>query len=184
MKLNRNRTFNVTLKKSWKSVIWISLFFVTVSSAYGQTQEEQNDNPLGTSLSPALTIEISIDQNSLKTDLYNKYGTFSVETRVKNISDINQEIIVWTRYGWSWTSDLSDISVEGLAVKKNNPTPVTLKPGQEYIRAIELQNNHQWTGFVTFRLGFVPRAKFPISTNMDKVKREDIIWSNPVVLAR
>jgi hypothetical protein len=184
MKLNRNCIFNGTLKKSWKIVIWISLLFVTVSSAYGQNQEEENANQLRTSSAPAFAIEISIDQHSLKTELYNKYGTFLVDTKIKNISDMNQEIIVLTRYGWSWISDRSEISVIGLEVKKNNRTLVTLKPGLEYSRAIELQTNHLWTGSVTFRLGFVPWAEFPLSTNRDKVKREDIVWSNPVVLAR
>ena len=184
MKLNRSRTFNCSLKESWQIIICIGLLFVTTSSAHGQTKTEQNAKHLGTSSAPALAIEISIDQNSLRTELYKKYGTFLVDTKVKNIGDTNQEIMVWMRYGWSWTSDSSDISVDALESKKNYRTPIILRPGQEYSRAIELRNNHQWTGSVAFRMGFVPRAEDIISTSIGKEKRKDIIWSNPVVLDR
>lgn len=183
MKLNGTRVFNSTLKESWNIVIWISLLFVTVSSAYGKTQAEQNANPRGTSSSPACAVEISIDQNSLKSTFYNKTGRFYIDANVKNISNTNQEIIVWTQYGWSWISDRSDIS-PGIEAKKNSPKSIILKPGQEYISGIEMHSDPRRTGSLTFRLGFYPRAAFPVSTNMDKVKREDIIWSNPVVLAR
>jgi hypothetical protein len=183
MKLSRSCTFNDTLKKSWKIVIWISLLFVAISNAYGQTQAEQNVTHLGTSSSPAFAIEISIDNNSLNTEFYNKTGTFFLDAKVKNISDTNQEIIVWTQYGWSWISDRSEIR-PGIEAKKNYPSHITLKPGLEYSRAIEMHSDPQRTGSVTFQLGFYPRAEFPISTNRDKVKREDIVWSNLAVLAR
>src|SRR6266566_4840575 len=106
--------------------------------------------------SPSFAVEISIDQASLKTAFYRETGTFYVDTKIKNISATNREIIVWTQYGWSWMSDSPGIS-PGIEALANYPSSITLKPGQEYHRAIEAHADPHRIGPVTFRLGFAPQ---------------------------
>lgn len=130
------------------------------------------------SQSARFKISISIDRRSLTTDFYRSTGRFYVDTKIRNISSMDQTITVWTNFGWSWVSDQPDIS-PGIEALKNYPRLVTLKPRQEYQSRIEMISARHSRKPITFRLGLVPDALKPVSANRQDYK--DVTWSNPVV---
>jgi hypothetical protein len=128
-------------------------------------------------------VEISIHEASLKTDLYREWGEFFVDTKVENISNEDQNIIVWTQQGWSWISDNFGV-VPGTEAANNSASKINLRPGQEYAGAVEIFFDPHKTKPVTFRLGFFPRAELPISgqPGFASLHSNEIVWSNPVTL--
>ena len=128
-------------------------------------------------------VEISINDNSLKTDFYKKVGLFYIDTKITNISATDQAIIVWTQQGWSWISDNLEVT-PGIEAAQNVLTRVTLKPNEKYKGRVEMFSNSQKTRPVAFRLGFFPQATRPISGQPGMEKSEGIIWSNTVRLAQ
>ena len=131
--------------------------------------------------SPPLKVEISVQQDSLRDDFYKKLGRFYVSTKIKNISNENQEIIVWTQYGWCWISNQPEI-LPGEEATNNIPSHITLKPNEEYGGSVEMFVSPEIkAGSVTFRLGFNPHAEgLAWKTMPDATKVA--IWSNDVVI--
>jgi len=128
-------------------------------------------------------IEISVKEDSLKTDRYKKWGEFMVEMKIKNISDAEQEIVVWTQQGWSWVSDNPDV-LPGTEADKNIPAKIDLKPGEEFEGALELFCDPNKSRPLTFRLGFAPKSESP-GTDQSGFGAEQakvILWSNAVAL--
>ena len=129
-------------------------------------------------------VDIAINEDSLTTDFYKKVGRFYIETKITNISTTDQEMIVWTQQGWSWTSDNAEVT-PGKSALNNFPTHITLKPNEEYTGRVEMFSDPKKTRPVTFRLGFFPKAgPRPISAWTDREKSEGFIWSNPVRLTQ
>ena len=94
-----------------KAVLAFGLLVCTVASGWCQGQAKGGD---------VFKIEVSVNQDSLKTEMYSKWGEFFVDTKIKNISDAEQEIEVWTQKGWSWVSDNPDV-VPGTEALQNVP---------------------------------------------------------------
>lgn len=132
---------------------------------------------------PSLKVEISINEDSLKTDFYKETNRFYIDAIIKNISNKDQDIIVWTQAGWSWTSNNQEIS-PGKEARKNFPTKITLNSNQEYRQGIEIWSDPHKKIPVTFRLGFFPNAELPIPKWTDIDASKGIIWSNPVALTQ
>jgi hypothetical protein len=128
-------------------------------------------------------IAISVNGDSLKTEMYKKWGEFFVDTKIKNISDADQEIVVWTQQGWSWVSDNPDVA-PGTEAAKNIPAKIELKPGEEYAGAVELFCDPNKNKPLTFRLGFTPKAETPVSdeAGFASAQNKVILWSNAVAL--
>ncbi|MEK7849337.1 MAG: hypothetical protein AAB213_00740 [Candidatus Omnitrophota bacterium] len=141
------------------------------------------DNQFSKGPESPFKVSISINEDSSNTDFYKKIGRFYVYTKVKNISNKDQEITVWTQYGWCWTSDNSEIS-PGKKALKNFPTRVILKPNQEYSQQMEMISSAHKTLPITFRLGFSSHTQLPIPERMDVAKSKGITWSNSVTLAQ
>lgn len=133
---------------------------------------------------PVFSVEVSFRQDSLKTEFFRKTGIFFVDTKIKNISNQNQNIIIWTQQGWSWVSDNPAVA-PGIEALKNYPVNITLKPGEEYNGGVEMWlNSRRQMGPVTFRQGFVPRAGVPISANPKLIEKSGgVFWSNAVTLS-
>jgi hypothetical protein len=129
----------------------------------------------------SLKIEISINEDSLKTDFYKKVNRFYIDTKIKNIGNTNQEITIWYAYGWSWTSSSTEVS-PGHEALKNFPYKVTLKPNEEYTGKVEMISDAVKKRPLTFQLGFFPKAELPLPEFTDPKKSRDIIWSNTVTL--
>ncbi len=130
-------------------------------------------------------VEVSINEASLRTDVFRRTGMFLVETKVKNISHQDQSITVWQQQGWSWISDNSDVVI-GTEAAKNNASKMNLKPAQAYQGAVEMFVDAHKTKPVTFRLGFFPKAKSSISgqPNFVSLHSKELAWSNLVTLTR
>ena len=132
-------------------------------------------------------VEIAINRESLDAESYKTYGVFFVETKVLNISDRDQEIIVWTQHGWSWLSSSPKVK-PGIEAKKNEPSRITLKSNQDYVSKVAMWSDpHRNIKPVTFRLRFVPKAELPVSgqrVERNIVKWGGTFWSNAVTLAR
>ncbi len=108
----------------------------------------------------------------------NRY--FFVDTFVTNITDKDQDVTVWTQTGWSWLSNNPNFS-PGIEALKNSPKKITLKPGQNLHRQVEI-----WTGEHLknasnnkFKLGFVASATRPVSGIADPkdLDPNDVYWS-------
>jgi hypothetical protein len=156
----------------------LTLFFVVFIPlrGWGETQPEKSDGL-------PFKVEISISKDSLKADFYKKIGAFFVDTKIKNLSNRNQDIIIWTQQGWSWISDNPDV-FPGTEALQNIPVHITLKPDEEYIGRVETFTNHRKAKSITFRLGFFPKAERPVSGQPDMQKSNEIIWSNSVELSQ
>jgi hypothetical protein len=128
----------------------------------------------------AFKVEISVQEDSLKTDRYKQWGEFSVATKIKNTSDADQEIVVWTQQGWSWISDNPDVA-PGTEAAKNVPSKIALKPGEEFEGAVEMICDPNKNRPLTFRLGFSPKTDADQS-GFGSVQAKVILWSNAVAL--
>ncbi len=160
-----------------KKIFFIFLFiFCTAKVAWC-------DNQFSKISGSPFKVSISINEDSLNTDFYRKTGEFYVYTKVKNISNKDQEITVWLQYGWNWTSDNSEM-FPGKEAAKNFPTQIILKPDQEYSQQMEMISSAHKTLPITFRLGFSPHTELPIPEWMDVAKSKGITWSNSVTLAQ
>ncbi|MBF0545049.1 MAG: hypothetical protein HQM08_11470 [Candidatus Riflebacteria bacterium] len=127
-------------------------------------------------------VAISIATDSLNTDSYKTNSQFYVNTNVKNISSIDQKIVVWTARGWSWLSNNQEVG-PCIAALQNVPTEKTLHPGEEYSDQIQLTLVSKKKKSVVFRLGFYPKAEDPVSgMTIDMTK--NVFWSNEVTLER
>ena len=126
-------------------------------------------------------VHASIVAESLGSSDYPK-GMFLAETTVTNVSGIDQEIVVWTQYGWSWLSNNKAVQ-PGIEATKNYPTRSVLSPGQKYVAKVELSANPRSRRPLTFRLGFCPTPEGPIS-GMRNATSQVVAWSNDVVLDR
>ncbi len=161
---------------SMKAVLAFGLLVCAAASGWCQGPAKGSD--------AIFKIEISVNQDSLKSDLYKKWGEFLVATKIRNISDADQEIVVWTQQGWSWISDNPNI-VPGTEAAQNADTKIELKPGQEYAGAVELFCDPNKDRPLTFRLGFTPKAELPVSDQpgFGSAQAKLILWSNAVALA-
>jgi hypothetical protein len=159
-----------------KAVLAFGLLVCAVASGWCQGHAKADDVDF--------KIEISVNEDSLKTDMYKKWGEFLVATKIKNISGVEQEIVVWTQQGWSWISDNPDV-VPGTEAAQNVDAKIELKPGQEYAGAVELFCDPNKNRPLTFRLGFTPKAALPASdqSGFGSAQAKVILWSNAVALA-
>lgn len=157
-----------------KAVLAFGLLVCTVASGWCQGQAKGGD---------VFKIEVSVNQDSLKTEMYSKWGEFFVDTKIKNISDAEQEIEVWTQKGWSWVSDNPDV-VPGTEALQNVPAKIALKPGQEYAGAVEMFCDPNKERPLTFRMGFTPQADRPVSgqAGFGSAEANVIWWSNAAAL--
>jgi hypothetical protein len=139
--------------------------------------------PAAKSDAVAFKVEISVQEDSLKTDTYKQWGEFVVATKIKNISDADQEIVVWTQQGRSWISDNPDVA-PGTEAAKNGPSKIALKPGEEFEGAVEMICDPNKNRPLTFRLGFSPQTDGPVSeqSGFGSVQAKAILWSNSVAL--
>ena len=155
-----------------------AFFFIIclVQSAWYQTQPAKSHGF-------PFRVHVSINEASLKTDLYRRRGVFFVDTTVTNISSKDQRIIVWTQQGWSWLSNNANIT-PGTEATQNNATKITLKPAQAYKGYVEMFIFPHKTKPITFRLGFFPNAEIPISDQpgFASLHRSEIVWSDVVTL--
>jgi hypothetical protein len=158
-----------------KAVLAFGLLVCAVASGWCQGQAKGDD--------VVFKVEISVNEDSLKTDMYKKWGEFLVATKIKNISAVEQEIVVWTHQGWSWVSDNPDV-VPGTEAAQNVPAKIALKPGEEYAGAVELVCDPNKNKPLTFRLGFTPKAETPVSdeAGFASAQNKVILWSNAVAL--
>lgn len=153
-----------------KKIIYLALFILFTSAM--------------NSYAAPLKVEISVDQSSIKNDDYfGKPYMFSVLYKIKNTSDTNQEITLWTGCsGWSWTSNRSEIIPGAYACLQNTSYRITLKPNEEHndILGVSFSAKLKKTGPLTFRLGFYPH------TGVGEIKTEadikETIWSNDVTI--
>ncbi len=128
-----------------------------------------------------LSISIGFIAQSLSSPDYTSRGVFFVNTSVKNESDSDQKITVWTQAGWSWLSDNPHV-MPGIEALKNAPATITIKPHTSYDSAAEIFIDKSTKLPITFRLGFYPNASVPVSGMIVKPPANQIIWSNPVTL--
>lgn len=159
-----------------KAVLAFGLLMYAVASGWCQGQAKGSD--------AVFKIEISVNQDSLKSDTYKKWGEFLVATKIRNISGVDQEIVVWTQQGWSWVSDNPDV-VPGTEAAQNADTKIELKPGQEYAGAVQLICDPNKNRPLTFRLGLTPKTEMPVSdqSGFGSAQAKVILWSNAVALA-
>jgi hypothetical protein len=159
-----------------KAVLAFGLLVCAAASGWCQGPAKENG--------AAFKVEISVNQDSLKTETYKKWGEFFVDTKIKNISDAEQEIVVWTQQGWSWVSNNPNVA-PGTEAAKNIPAKIDLKPGEEYAGAVELFCDPNKDRPLTFRLGFTPKAELPVSeqSGFGSAQAKVILWSNAVALA-
>lgn len=157
-----------------KAVLAFGLLVCAVISGWCQGQAKGGD---------VFKIEISVNQESLKSDLYKKWGQFRVDTNIRNTSDAEQEIVVWTQQGWSWVSDNPDI-VPGTEAAQNADAKIELKPGEEYAGSVDLFCDPNKDRPLTFRLGYSPKTERPVSdqSGFGSVEAKVILWSNAVAL--
>ncbi len=126
-------------------------------------------------------VEIFVDADSLNTDLFQSRGVFLVDTSVTNVSGRDQEIIVWSQYGWSWVADNRAVH-PGIEALKNILVKKTLRSKQNYSAKVEMISDSGARRPVTFRLGFCPRAERPVTGLKDYGAAGGAYWSNPVTL--
>lgn len=159
-----------------KAVLAFGLLVCAAASGWCQGHAKGDD--------VAFKIEISVNQDSLKTETYKKWGQFLVATKIKNVSDVDQEIVVWTQQGWSWISDNADV-VPGTEAAQNADAKIELKPGQEYAGMVELFCDPNKNRPLMFRLGFTPKAELPVSdqSGFGSAQARVVLWSNAVALA-
>jgi hypothetical protein len=127
-------------------------------------------------------VEISFKSKTSRTA--EPVGMYFINTKVTNMSDHNQNIIVWTQAGWSWLSSNPAAAAPGTEAAQNVPQAIALKPHQEYDSAVEVFSDpRRWP--VTFKLGFVPRAELPVAGQQDKVGEwGGVFWSNPITFGQ
>jgi len=126
------------------------------------------------------TVHAWIVRGSLDSTDYQKRGMFWAETTVTNVSGINQKIVVWSQYGWSWLSNNEAVQ-PGIEAAQNIATRSVLRPGQKYVAKVELFANPRFRRPLTFRLGFYPTPERPIS-GMKSATNQIVSWSDDVVL--
>lgn len=129
-----------------------------------------------------LSVQVAIDKASSQRMSYANQGLFFVKARVSNTGADDANIVTWTQSGWSWVSDNPAV-VPNIAALQNASTATTLKPGDVYTYEVDLLCSSQTEGPITFRLGFVPDAKLPVSTTVPGIAKSNrVIWSNAVTL--
>lgn len=128
------------------------------------------------------TVRASIVPDSLDSSDYQKRGMFWAETTVTNVSGINQEVVVWTQYGWSWLSNNEAVQ-PGIEATQNIATRSVLRPGQKYVARLELFASPRSRRPLTFRLGFYPTPERPIA-GLKSAINQGVFWSEDVVLDR
>ncbi len=128
------------------------------------------------SAKPKFAVKIRLEP--ISTEVRLPGNCLFIDTFVTNTSTQNEEIIVWTQSGWSWLSSNPSF-MPGTEALKNSPAKITLKPGQQINRKVEIwvdaniSNNR-------FKLGFVPVTTRPVSEirNTKELNPHDIYWSN------
>lgn len=128
-------------------------------------------------------ITASISPDSLKSYQYKRDGIFWVDTRIRNLTNKDQQIVVWSQSGWSWISDNHEI-VPAIAAQQNVSRTVVIKPGQTYDLSVDVVGSPRTSKPITFRLGFYAKANLPFSgqPNFAKLHESEITWSNPLKL--
>lgn len=148
--------------------------FLLVAVAFACAQQSTNQKG-------PFAVELSIARDSLHKDLFRRRGDFRVQARITNISAEKQTITVWTQRGWSWLSDSPVIHPDTNANQNLSETRV-LRPGEIYSEDVRVHFYPRIQKSVTFRFGFFPRARLPISGRPDAIPRDQIFWSNAVTL--
>lgn len=129
-------------------------------------------------------VRIKIDEASLHQPGFQQGGEFFVTTKVTNISHHEEQITAWEQPGWSWMSGNSSIQ-PGIEALHNVKEKISLAPDQIYSSQVEMWVNRGAVGPETFRLGFIPNATAPASTNQPQVNNwGGVFWSNYVTLKR
>lgn len=129
-------------------------------------------------------VQIKIDPASLHQPGFQQSGEFFVTTKVTNTSRHVEQITAWEQPGWSWISENSAIQ-PGIEALHNVKEIIPLAPDQVYSSQVEMWVNRQAAGPETFRLGFVPNATSPASTNQPQVSNwGGVFWSNSVTIHR
>ena len=128
-----------------------------------------------------LAIEVSIVRDSLPRELFRRGGDFRVQTKITNISGEKQTITVWSQPGWSWLADSPLVHPDTNANQNVSETRV-LRPGEVYGEDVGMHFYPRDRKPVTFRLGFFPKAKLPVSGRPDAIPTDQIFWSNAVRL--
>jgi len=155
----------------------MALILLAVTSAFS------SQTP--TTLGQERTFEItaSISPESLRSDQYRQHGIFWVDTIIRNITDRDQQIVVWSQSGWSWIADSTEI-VPAIAAQQNVSRTIAIRHGQNYKLSVELAGSSQIRRPITFRLGFYAKANRPISVQpkFAILHANEIAWSNPISL--
>jgi hypothetical protein len=155
-----------------RAVLTFLILLVAVPFARAQQPTDQKG---------PFTIDLSIVTDSLHKEMFRRNGGFLVYAKIANVSGENQTITVWTQPGWSWVSDNPVIDPD-ISALKNVPKTRVLQPGEVYGEDVWLYFYPRTQKSVTFRLGFFPRARLPISGRPDAIPRDQIFWSNAVTL--
>lgn len=113
---------------------------------------------------------------------------FPVTTTIRNTSDAEEMLVVWTcSYPSQWRPDNSIVKTQVIDCAKNVPTRVGLKPGETYASRmyvrVELKSPEQrqpeQRQSVTFRLGYGTDAYFG---TIEPAPTSPAIWSNAVTV--
>jgi hypothetical protein len=131
-----------------------------------------------------LIVHIAIDKSSLADAVFTSRGLFFVKARIKNVGSNPVQIVTWTQSGWSWVSS-NKFVIPNINALKNYPTKTMLKAGEVYSYGADLFCYSRNDKPITFKLGFVPDAKLPVSTAVPGIAQSNrVIWSNAVTLHR
>jgi hypothetical protein len=105
-------------------------------------------------------IKAYIDDDSFDSDAYRQHGELEVVTKIKNISNHNQQFTILPyAYGASWSSSLPTVTPSETAMRKQYK-PITLLPDEKYRKVLKVKVSPDITsGKVIFELGFDPQAK-------------------------
>lgn len=134
-----------------------------------------------------LKIEISLDEHSSSKKLDINPASLTIATKITNISNDDQKIPVWIcSYGWSWVAS-SPAIISGLeGCLKNYDEVITLKPGEEYKRDLQIAvSSKAKVGPLNFQMGFNLKNDWigtRIGIGANKEMLADVIWSNPVTI--
>jgi hypothetical protein len=131
--------------------------------------------------SPPLKVEIS------SPNLVGLTSTFTIATKIKNVSDQDQTIPIWEcSYGWSWVASVPAIVTGRESCLRNVPGTITLKPGESHDRDLEVVlSKEAKMGSLTFKMGFNTKNDW-IGTRRGlrpaEESLQDMIWSNPITI--
>lgn len=140
----------------------------------------QNNLTLASDAKDSLSVNISIDNQSSNDDFRKESRSFLINAAVKNTSDHDITLVIWTAAGWSWVSDNPNI-IPYIDAKSNLARPERLKPQQVFSFGVPMTYTSQLPQ--TFRLGFVPRSGLPASTSGHPLDEwGGVFWSNQVTL--